>query len=184
MIRETSKPIDWVRVSEVIASAILQNDEYPSPAQIAKHRAAQLKYDAGQPNHMQHLHVGDFAAFAVSTNIINSFELATGLTVHYGEREGLPIWLIGRPQCGAALFVASGSAGRMVAQPFEHEHFVAVGADVAFQTINESSITDTCDLGGGIVFHVGTRYGAPIFVLQNADAAGMCAVWYDSDRPH
>lgn len=184
MIRATLKPTDWVRVGEVIDSAIGPNDEYPSPAQIAKHRAAQLEYEAGQPNHMQHLHVVDFATFAETVDIMQSFELAAGLTVHYGERDGAPIWLINGPQGSAALFVASVLTGRMTAQPFELDDFVAVGADVASQTLNESLITDTCDLGGGIVFRVGTRYGAPVFVLQNADVAGMCAVWYSGDSPH
>lgn len=185
MIRETSKHTAWARVNEVLNSAIGPNSDYPSFAEIARHRAAQLAHDAAQPNHMQHLHVGDFVALTETVDIITSFELAAvGLIVRYGEREGSPIWLIDRPHSRAALFVASGSTGRMVAQPFDLDHFVAVGADVASQTINESMITDSCDLGGGLVFRVGTRDGAPIFVMQNDDAAGMCAVWYDGARPH
>lgn len=183
MIRATLTPAQRIRLGEVINSAISSNDEYPSLAQIAKHRAAQLRYEAAQSNHMQHLHVGGSVAFAETVDIITSFELTAGLIVRYGERHGAPIWLIDRPHSRAVLHIASGSTGRMVAQPFDLDHFVAVGADVVLQTIKESTITDTCDLGRGIVFHVGTRDGAPIIVMQNEDAAGLGAVWYDSDRP-
>jgi hypothetical protein len=95
-----------------------------------------------------------------------------------------PIWLIDGPHRRAALIVESGSTGRLLAQPFEHDHFVATVADVASRRIIESTITDKRDLGRGIIFHVGTRDGAPIYVMQIDDASGMFGVCYAGDRPH
>lgn len=182
MIPTTPMPTKWVRLSEMLASAIGPNDEYPSPAQIAKHRAAQLAHDATQPNLMQHLHVGDIVALILSVEFVTSFELVPGLIVRFGERERSPFWLIDRPHSLAALFDASGSMSHAVSPPFELGHFMTKSADETSEIINESTVTGTCDLGDGIALRVGTRDGAPIYVLYNDQTGSLCAVWYHDNR--
>jgi hypothetical protein len=64
-----------------------------------------------------------------------------------------------------------------------HEDFYALDADTTKQTIEESNIALSVDMGAFTVHH-GTRYGRPIVIAEhhNQKADELSAVWY-SDVP-
>lgn len=60
------------------------------------------------------------------------------------------------------------------------EHFHAVDAAVCKQTLAESEIQYSVDMGG-FTIHIGMRYRAPIVIVEHHDqkADELSAVWYD-----
>jgi hypothetical protein len=64
------------------------------------------------------------------------------------------------------------------------EHFHAVDAAICKQTLAESAIEHSVDMGGGFAIHHGTRYGAPIVVVENSSQQPdqLSAVWYDESQ--
>lgn len=65
--------------------------------------------------------------------------------------------------------------------PMAMEHLYCLDAEVTQQTIAESKLTYSIDLGRGFTVHHGTRHGAPIIVVecdgQNPDE--LSCVWFD-----
>ncbi len=55
--------------------------------------------------------------------------------------------------------------------------YYAVTHEVFIQTLNESAISFTQDMGNGVVIHHGTREGAPIWLMENP--AGLNAIWVE-----
>lgn len=49
------------------------------------------------------------------------------------------------------------------------------------QTRAESQILQTFDLTSGLL-HVGTRYGQPVWLLENLVDSGACCVWVEEGR--
>lgn len=62
------------------------------------------------------------------------------------------------------------------------ETFHAVNFDTFCQTMEESDMTFSIDMGGGVVIHHGTRYGAPICLMDNP-LGDLYGVWYDDNAP-
>ena len=60
--------------------------------------------------------------------------------------------------------------------------FYMVSIEVFSSTLAESTITDSFEMGGGIVIHHGTREGLPIFLMDNPHGheAGY-AIWVGED---
>lgn len=60
------------------------------------------------------------------------------------------------------------------------EHFHAVGAEITQQTIEESQIEYSVDMGG-FTIHYATRNGAPIVIVEqhNQKANQLSGIWYD-----
>lgn len=63
------------------------------------------------------------------------------------------------------------------------ETFHAANFEVFCQTMDESNITFSIDMGGGVVIHHGTRYGAPIWLMDNP-LGELYGVWYDETMPN
>jgi len=63
------------------------------------------------------------------------------------------------------------------------EHFHAVDAAICKQTMAESAINYSIDMGGFTV-HYGTRAGAQIVVVEHHDQQPdqLSAVWYDDTQ--
>lgn len=63
------------------------------------------------------------------------------------------------------------------------EHFHAVDIATCKQTLAESVIEYSIDMGGFTVHH-GTRSGAPIVVVENSNQQPdqLSAVWYDESQ--
>lgn len=59
----------------------------------------------------------------------------------------------------------------------------AVNFDTFCQTMEESDVTFSIDMGGGVVIHLGTRYGAPIWLMDNP-LGKLYGVWYDDTIPN
>lgn len=62
------------------------------------------------------------------------------------------------------------------------ETFHAVSFEVFCQTMEESETTFSIDMGGGVVIHFGTRYHAPIWLMDNP-LGRLYGVWYDENTP-
>ena len=64
--------------------------------------------------------------------------------------------------------------------PLTAEHLYSVDAAVCRQTLAESDIEYSFDMGCFTIHH-GMRYGAPIVIaeLHNQNANELSAVWYD-----
>jgi trimethylamine:corrinoid methyltransferase-like protein len=67
-----------------------------------------------------------------------------------------------------------------IRSPLTVEHLHAVDAATCQQTLAESDIEYSVDMGGFTVHH-GTRSGAPIVVAENSNRqpGQLSAVWYD-----
>lgn len=63
------------------------------------------------------------------------------------------------------------------------ETFYAANFEVFCQTMDESNITFSIDMGGGVVIHHGTRYGVPIWLMDNP-LGELYGVWYDETMPN
>ena len=64
-------------------------------------------------------------------------------------------------------------------RPLRAEHFHAVDTETARQTIAESRLDYSIDMGRFTIHH-GTRYGAPIVIAEhnNQQADELSGVWY------
>lgn len=64
------------------------------------------------------------------------------------------------------------------------EHFHAVDANTCKQTMAESQLEYSIDMGGFTVHH-GTRHGTPIIISEhhNQEADELSGIWYD-DSTH
>lgn len=60
--------------------------------------------------------------------------------------------------------------------------FYAVDFEVFAQTLAESQITVSHEMGGGVVIHHGTRDSAPIWLLDNA-LGELHGVWVEENEP-
>ncbi len=49
--------------------------------------------------------------------------------------------------------------------------------DVVEQTLSETAVSYEVDLGGGTTLYFGTRYGAPVWIVDNP--GGLSPIWYD-----
>ena len=67
--------------------------------------------------------------------------------------------------------------------PLSAEHFHAVDAQTVRQTIAESDLECPIDMGAFTVYH-GTRYGAPIVIVEHHHqrANGLSAVWFNDNE--
>lgn len=67
--------------------------------------------------------------------------------------------------------------------PMLIEHFYCVDSEVAQQTIRESAIAHSIDMGLFSIHH-GSRYGSPIVIVERHDQATdeLSAIWFDVDR--
>lgn len=63
------------------------------------------------------------------------------------------------------------------------ETFYATNFEAFSQTMGESNISFSIDMGGGVVIHHGTRYGAPIWLMDNP-LGELYGVWYDETMPN
>lgn len=63
------------------------------------------------------------------------------------------------------------------------ETFHASNFEAFCQTMGESNISFSIDMGGGVVIHYGTRYGAPIWLMDNP-LGELYGVWYDETMPN
>ena len=68
--------------------------------------------------------------------------------------------------------------------PLTVASFHAVDADTMRQTLAESEMEYSIDIGRGITIHHGQREGAPIVVVQhhNQQPDELSAVWYDDGQ--
>jgi hypothetical protein len=67
--------------------------------------------------------------------------------------------------------------------PLTVENFHAVDADTLKQTMAESLLEYSIDMGG-FALHHGTRHGAPIVIAEhhNQQADELSGVWFDDDQ--
>lgn len=67
--------------------------------------------------------------------------------------------------------------------PLNIEHFHTVDAAICKQTMAESVIDHSIDLGRFTIHH-GTREGAPIIIAEhrNQQADELSAIWYDDTQ--
>jgi hypothetical protein len=65
----------------------------------------------------------------------------------------------------------------------EPEHFHAVDAETVRQTIEESNLDYSVDMGAFVVHH-GTRYGIPILIAEhnNQQADELSGIWFDDGQ--
>ncbi|HCY61429.1 MAG TPA: hypothetical protein DHV59_01015 [Oxalobacteraceae bacterium] len=68
----------------------------------------------------------------------------------------------------------------MLKQPFAPDCFYAITPEIVKQTIEESEILHTVEMGGGVTIHCGIRFGRPVWLMENPN--GLSAAWYD-DSP-
>jgi hypothetical protein len=63
------------------------------------------------------------------------------------------------------------------------KHFHAVDAQTVRQTIAESDLECPVDMGAFTVYH-GTRYGAPIVIVEHHDQQPdeLSAIWFNDDQ--
>jgi len=68
--------------------------------------------------------------------------------------------------------------------PFTVEHFHAVDVATCKQTLAESVIKYSIEMGSGFTVHHGTRDGAPIIIAEHHDQKGdeLSAIWYDDTQ--
>ena len=69
--------------------------------------------------------------------------------------------------------------------PLALDAFHCVNAETVQQTIAESKITHSIDLGRGFVIHHGTRDGLPVIVVEceNQTPTELSAIWFDESIP-
>lgn len=65
------------------------------------------------------------------------------------------------------------------------EHFRAVDAATCRQTMGESELEYSIEMGAFTVHH-GTRYGTPIIIVQhhNQKADELSGIWFDEEHSH
>lgn len=63
--------------------------------------------------------------------------------------------------------------------PLSVEHFHAVDAETIQQTIKESQLEYSIEMGAFVIHH-GTRYGAPIVIAEhnNQQADELSGIWF------
>lgn len=61
--------------------------------------------------------------------------------------------------------------------------FYSVEFETFAQTLTESKITDTYEMGGGVTIHHGTRDGAPIWLMENP-CGKLNGIWVEDDARH
>jgi len=74
-------------------------------------------------------------------------------------------------------------SAKQIHSPLTAEHFHAVDAETARQTIAESTLKYSIDMGGFTVHH-GTRDGAPIIIVEHHDQQPdqLSGIWYDDGQ--
>lgn len=67
--------------------------------------------------------------------------------------------------------------------PLTSEHFHAVDAATCKQTMAESELEYSIEMGAFTVHH-GTRYGTPIIIVQhhNQKADALSGIWFDDEH--
>ena len=67
--------------------------------------------------------------------------------------------------------------------PLAVEHFHAVDAATCKQTLAESEIVNSIDMGG-FTLHHGARHGAPIVIAEHHEqqADELSGIWYDDSQ--
>lgn len=67
--------------------------------------------------------------------------------------------------------------------PVTAEHFYAVDSATCKQTIAESQLEYSIDMGSMTVHH-GTRYGSPIVIVEHHDqqADELSGIWFDEEQ--
>jgi hypothetical protein len=67
--------------------------------------------------------------------------------------------------------------------PLTAEHFHAVDAETVRQAIAESDLEYSIDMGKCTIHH-GTRYGAPIVIVEHRDQQPdeLSGIWYDDGQ--
>lgn len=67
--------------------------------------------------------------------------------------------------------------------PLTVEHFHPVGKETCQETMAESEIEYSIDMGS-FTLHHGTRYGAPIVIAEHHDqqANELSGIWYDDGK--
>ena len=65
--------------------------------------------------------------------------------------------------------------------PMAMEYFYSPNAEVTQQTISESNLTYSIDLGRGFTIHHGTRDGASIIIVECVDQKPdeLSGIWFD-----
>lgn len=65
--------------------------------------------------------------------------------------------------------------------PMTPDAFYCVDSDAIKQTLTESKITHSIDLGRGFTVHHGTRYKLPVVIIEceNQKPSELSCVWYD-----
>lgn len=68
--------------------------------------------------------------------------------------------------------------------PLSAEHFHPVDAATCKQTMAESDLDYSIQMGDTFSIHHGTRYGSPIVIVEHHDqqAPGLSGVWYDESK--
>jgi hypothetical protein len=63
------------------------------------------------------------------------------------------------------------------------EHFHAVDAETCKQTIEESKIEYSTDMGRGVIIHHGMRYGSPVVIAEyeNQKADELSGIWFNEN---
>jgi len=59
--------------------------------------------------------------------------------------------------------------------------FYAVDFEVFTQTLGESTIEDSFDMGGGVEIKHGRRYGLPIWLMDNPGGE-LYGIWVESEN--
>lgn len=61
--------------------------------------------------------------------------------------------------------------------------FYATGFEIFAQTLSESEITTSFEMGGGIAIHHGTRNGDPIWLMDNP-MGKLYGIWVEEKDGH
>ena len=59
--------------------------------------------------------------------------------------------------------------------------FHAVNFEVFCQTLEESKVTFSIDMGGGVAIHHGTRYGDPVWLMDNP-SGNLYGIWVEENE--
>lgn len=61
--------------------------------------------------------------------------------------------------------------------------FYAVNFEVFAQTLEESEIIESIEMGGGVAIHHGTRNGNPVWLMDNA-CGKLYGIWVEEKNGH
>jgi hypothetical protein len=172
---------------KILLDALGPNDAPSTKEEIAQHRNNQEKTEMNKPNPSVYLHFPDkkfLKALRKDCKLVgaHSFGMGENVTIRHGMVSKEPVWIIENPHGESAVLCNGPDAGATdQRQPFGTDCFSYFGLEILKQTISESDLSLSCDIGNNITMQYGTRDGSPIWIMQNTDPEGMSAAWYDTE---